>query len=112
MANINIKELLDGVVISSGGSVETDPISFDAFDIDGIVGVYVKVEGSGKLNLDYKASYNGSDYLIPSEASQIITEMVAGEDIVSVEPILTPHFKFLVGAVDDDITVTLIVCFQ
>ena len=97
---INIKEEQLQVLsktIASGGFVESDVITLGSYAPNGYVTIQVETTGPGKLRIQAYCSINGSKFVIPHGATDVITAHEAGDDMYVVKTKMAVNkiqFKF------------------
>lgn len=113
MSRIYTRTLFSSEAIAKSASSTTDALDLSAFKMDGKISLLVVVAGSGTATINYEAGIDGT-FTTPGAESALTTDMVAGTDIIDVDPITCDAIKFKVteSGGTDPITVTLKVAFQ
>lgn len=111
---INTVELFTAEVIAKNTNVTSEAVNIREDFPTGFFSIYVIVAGSGTAKIEYLLSLDGTTFLIPSGADDIVTAMTAGSDILPFSPELAKQLKIKVTetGTSDPITVTIILAFQ
>jgi hypothetical protein len=108
---------LTNQVILAGTSYTTDAIDLENnYGINGNITLYFELSGDGTAKVEYLVSVDGTNFVTPSTASDILTGFTktsgtAGKDIIAVSIISARYlkFKFTETGTSDNITVNTIV---
>ena len=109
----------DAVTIAASGTDTSDAILFGTRVPDGFFSLQVTLTGSGTAKIEYQLSNDGTDYLTPSSASDVVTTHTVssgpgsdGKDIYKIESMVTRGMKIKVtetgGANSITVTNTLV----
>ncbi len=87
--------------LQAGEAATSPAIPVSLYAPGGYFSTYVSVSGAGSLALKYLSSVDGTNYMIPSESSTILTSMTVTsgmpatrwQDIFSFTPVLAPFMK-------------------
>lgn len=93
--------LLFSEAIAQNGNVTVPATTVPGIDlrevaIDGIFSIYLVSVGSGVIKVEYLESHEGSTYLEPASADDIVTGFTATSGIYSFEPELAPYMRLKV----------------
>jgi len=116
---INTKLIFDAVTVAASADSTSDALDLKNRP-EGYFSLQVTLTGTGTAKIEYLLSNNGSDYLVPSEAEDIVTAHTVasgpgadGKDIYVFEPEMTKFMKIKVtetgGANAVVVTITLAV---
>ena len=116
---INTKLIFDAVTVAASADSTSDALDLKNRP-EGYFSLQVTLTGTGTAKIEYLLSNNGSDYLVPSEAEDIVTAHTVasgpgadGKDIYIFEPEMTKFMKIKVtetgGANAVVVTITLAV---
>lgn len=82
--------------ISGSGNITSNAVNLNRFKlpVSGFFSVEVVHAGAASvLTVEYLVSFDGTNFLTPSEASEIKTAKAVGRDIYSFEPVLAPYMQ-------------------
>lgn len=117
MFEVQRNEAFTAEEVAAGGSETSDAIDLRHSAPNGMFSVYVELTGDGTCKLEYLLSWDGTTYITPTGASDIVTAHTVGsgpgsdgKDSYSFQPKVAPFMKIKATETGSADTVTLAKC--
>ena len=104
----------EAVEVAASGTAYSQILDLRRDQPDGHFSMQVTATGSGTAKIEYELSNNGSDFLTPGTASDVVTAHTVGSDMYSISPMLAKKIRFKITetSTTDAITVSAWVAMQ
>lgn len=116
---IRVFKVVEGVTIAAGGSYTSKPIILG--QIEGFFSIQTHISGDGTVQIDYEASNDGENFMVPEGASAIDSELTKtsgpganGKSIIDFGPIPCKgiRIKITETGTSDSVTVSAYLVIQ
>lgn len=97
----------DAVEIAASGTAYSQVLDLSRDQPDGHFSMQVVATGSGTVKLEYLLSNDGTTFVTPTGASDIVTAHTSGNDMYSISPMLARYIKFLATETGGANTITI-----